>query len=135
MRRPLSLSASLMLLGLCICLIAQSGCQSASRSFQMDSNSRSPWFGLNMSLPKSSSKRKTLQTISDQDSTRPAVATAEFKPSKQTAPSLAATPATPKRSLLPQWLGGAASQPMPVDAPTLDPRRIVELQGPREEFR
>ncbi|MFV0442447.1 MAG: hypothetical protein ACK5Q5_02625 [Planctomycetaceae bacterium] len=107
-----------------------SGCQS-SRSFYMDSNSRSPWFGLNLSLPKPSARRKTLQTISDAKSDEPTVSTAELRtlqppqvPTKK-----------PVKSVLPKWLGGETAQSVPDDAPRLDPDKIVELQGPREEFR
>jgi hypothetical protein len=112
-------------------LLTSSGCQSSSRSFHMDSNSRVPWFGLNLPLPQPSSRRKTLETISDTAAAAPAIELADQK-------SIAAPtePNTPVRSLLPKWLGGTeASLPIPPDAPKLDPREVVALDGPREEFR
>jgi hypothetical protein len=123
-RRPKLVTLVLISLGLAV-----SGCQSSSRSFQMDSNSRVPFFGLNLSLPKPSSKRKTLETISDAQPQEPMVATAELRTSEPT------RPVAPVRSLLPKWLGGESNLPIPTDAPQITRDEIIELQGPREEFR
>jgi hypothetical protein len=103
------------------------GCQS-QRSFSMDSNSRAPWFGLNLSLPKASAKRKTLETISDTAPLQARIETAGLK-------TTASEPA-PVRKLLPKWLGGTESSlPLPPDAPRIGDEGTVTLEGPREEFR
>jgi len=104
------------------------GCRSSSRSFYMDSNSRLPWFGLNLSLPKSSSSRKTLETIADSAPESHAVQTAELR---EVEPE-----SKPVRSRLPRWLGGTeTSLPLPSDAPRIDAEETIELTGPRQEFR
>lgn len=109
-------------------LLSASGCRS-TRMFAIDSDSRSPWFGLNFALPKPSAKRKTLETISDDHPEQVQIATADLK-------SIEATPAQPVRSLLPKWLGGTTtSLPLPPDAPRIDHSETVTLGGPREEFR
>ena len=108
------------------CLSA-TGCQS-SRSFYMDSNSRMPWFGLNLSLPKRSAGRKTLETISDTRPSEAAITTADLRTPEPES--------KPLRSRLPHWLGGTESGiPLPPDAPRIDKEEIIELAGPREEFR
>lgn len=96
----------------------------------MDSNSRAPWFGLNLSLPKPSARRKTLETISQTEPEQPAVKTAELRtPEPESKPG-------PVRALLPKWLGGGAGAiPLPSDAPRLEADEIIALEGPREEFR
>lgn len=98
----------------------------------MDSNSRMPWFGLNLSLPKPSARRKTLETIQDTAPEQSAIATAELREPQETVTA----PSAPVRSLLPKWFqSDKASIPIPDDAPQLDPEEIIELEGPREEFR
>ncbi len=103
------------------------GCRS-TRSFGMDSNSNVPWFGLSLPLPKASSSRKTLETISETEPQRPSIATADLK-TREPEPA-------PARSLWPKWLGGAVpSLPIPPDAPRIHPDETILLEGPREEFR
>lgn len=103
-----------------------SGCRSTSGSFQMDSNSRAPWFGLNLSLPKPSASRKTLETISDAHPHRERTATADLR--------VVETP-SPKRSVLPRWLGGAEEAiPLPEDESGAAEARVIRLEAPRAEF-
>lgn len=114
---------------LCLMLVTASvaGCRS-SRSFAIDSNSRSPWFGLSLPLPQASSKRKTLETISDSSPQQARIATAESRTTK--------SESAPVRSLLPKWLGGTEpGVPLPPDAPRIDAEAAIRLEGPREEFR
>lgn len=121
-RRPLVLAVC------CLSAVAASGCKS-TRMFAIDSDSRVPWFGLNLSLPKPSAQRKTLETISDTQPEQARIDTAELT-------SIEPTPATPLRSRLPKWLGGQPSSlPLPPDAPRIEDEARVELNGPREEFR
>jgi hypothetical protein len=119
----------LQILALCGCLLPAWGCRS-TRMFAIDSDSRVPWFGLNLSLPRQSAKRKTLETISDTAPTENRITTAELRETVERAP------AAPVRSRLPAWLGGSPSSlPLPSDAPRIGDGATVTLEGPREEFR
>lgn len=109
------------------CLVAANGCRSSSGSFSMDSNSRVPWFGLDLSLPQPSARRKTLETISDHNPAAARVSTAELRTTEREASSL---------SLVPRWLrGGNDAIPLPAEAIRTANEQPVVLDGPREEFR
>ncbi len=123
-------SASVMLV-CCGLMTAGSGCRATSGAFQMDSNSRMPWFGLNLSLPKPKASRKTLETISDS------------RPREQTI-SLAnehhRDPSPPPRRLLSRLRGSESeAEETAIPAPPLSPQeqsqQPLRLEGPREEFR
>jgi hypothetical protein len=124
-RHCLPRAIGVVLLGGTLACVA-SGCRSTSGSFRMDSNSRAPWFGLNLSLPKASAERKTLETISDTAPESDVATTADLKISE---------PPSRKRSLLPRWLGGKEEAiPLPEDAVDLEDARVIRLEAPRAEF-
>lgn len=112
----------------CGLMAVSSGCRATSGTFQMDSNSRMPWFGLNLSLPKPKSSRKTLETISD---ARPREATIALADEHYSEP-----PASPPRRLLSRLRGNDdAAIPAPPPSPREQADRPLRLEGPREEFR
>jgi hypothetical protein len=123
MRNSRPLRIALLVVGLCG---LSSGCRSSNRWFSMDSNSSVPWFGFDLSLPQRDARRKTLETISDTRSEHPAVQLADR----------AEEPALPPRNGPLSRLLQSSSEaiPLPPTAATIDDERIVELQGPREEF-
>lgn len=120
--------ASLALLLGCGLALSSGGCRSTSGAFQMDSNSRVPWFGMNFSLPTPSARRKTLQTISRTHAEEPTISLAE-EHTVQPAP-------TQPRGLLSR-LRGSDSAAIPAPPPSADELsgRTISLSGPREEFR
>ena len=104
---------------------ALAGCQSTRGQFQLDSNSRVPWFGLDLSLPKPSARRKSLQTIGQADTgPTPIVRSEERLPLPSAAPS---------RRLLSRWIGGEPGIPAPAESAPRDGEPI-SLAGPRAEF-
>jgi hypothetical protein len=120
-----SVSAVLVCCGL---MAVSSGCRATSGAFQMDSNSRMPWFGLNLSLPKPKATRKTLETIGD---ARPRAPTISLADEHHPDPS-----AAPPRRLLPRLRGNDdAAIPAPPPSPHEQSDRPLRLEGPREEFR
>ena len=128
--------------------IGSAGCRSTNGVFQMDSNSRVPWFGLNWALPQPSSRRKTLETISDTSPEKPVISLADDRrPAESAEPARETTISTPARTepsapppsaprrLFSRLVGGDQSLPFPgTSAPPRD-EGTISLIGPREEFR
>lgn len=113
----------ILLLSLCIAA-PLAGCRSTDGFFGIDSNSRTPWFGLNVPLSRPANRKPTLETISESGEHK-----AQAVPAKQ----VKAEPAT-GGNLLSRLLGTESSIPLPADAPTDAKRDVVQLEGPREEF-
>jgi hypothetical protein len=112
-----------LLLACCAC-----GCRSTNGFFQIDSNSRTPWFGLAVPLSRDKAGRKTLETIGQSGEHEAQIVPAaeqstEKKPAAKKSPSL-----------ISHLLGTEESPPLPEDTAAKDDESVVVLEGPREAF-
>ncbi|MEZ6057777.1 MAG: hypothetical protein R3C01_13850 [Planctomycetaceae bacterium] len=102
-----------------------SGCRNSGGAFAMDSDSGSPFLGLNFALPQRLSRR----SISDESPTTEG----RFQTAELTA-------ASSKKTRLPRWLGGGVEDdkpvaiPLPQDAPIPLRGDEIELSTPQQEF-
>jgi hypothetical protein len=112
-----------LLLACCAC-----GCRSTDGFFQIDSNSRTPWFGLTVPLSKDKGGRKTLETISQSDEHDAQIIRADEQ-STEKKPAAKKSP-----SLISRLLGTEESLPLPEDASSNNDESIVVLEGPQEAF-
>lgn len=102
-----------------------SGCRSPNSFFQLDSDSRMPWLGLNIPLGQQNAKPKSVETVSQADEEAAKIVTAQEK-----------SAAAPEKSpgFFSRLLGSEQSIPLPDKIPASENDRVVILEGPRETF-